>query len=256
MAGPRWAEDLIRQEGLGAVRSGWRNCPLPGRGSVGVTGPRGGPCSAGACLGLAAVGPGGPGNLASETAVWAVIRVGHGIRSWAGLSHRAAGWIVPRPPLPGPGGAGPVVGMESRAATGDLGSQSPCGACLHRVAGCRPVGSAEDLGAVRYCPVLPGRKFQSHPGVPPGRLIELAPSSLVLGCGVRVAAQGSRTPFASPNGEQQGGFGVDPPPPVLARRVGCPRLRGLGWRRPRGACRVTWCGWWLADTFSVVPVGA
>jgi hypothetical protein len=131
----------------------------------------GGPCSAGACLGLAAVGPGGPGNLASKTAVWAVIRVGHGIRSWAGLSHRAAGWIVPRPPLPGPGGAGPVVGMESRAATGDLGSQSPCGACLHRVAGCRPVGSAEDLGAVRCCPVLPGRKFQSHPGVPPGRLI-------------------------------------------------------------------------------------
>ena len=57
-----------------------------------------------------------------------------------------------------------------------------------------------------------------------------------------VAAQGSRTPFASPNGEQQGGFGVDPPPPVLARRVGCPRLRGLGRRRPRGACRVTWCG--------------
>jgi hypothetical protein len=59
---------------------------------------------------------------------------------------------------------------------------------------------------------------------------------------VDVAAQGFRTPFASPNGEQQGGFGVDPPPPVLARRVGCPRLSGLGWRRPRGACRVTWCG--------------
>ncbi len=26
----------------------------------------------------------------------------------------------------------------------------------------------------------------------------------------------------------------------LARRVGCPRWRGLGWRRPRGAC----CGAW------------
>ncbi len=52
------------------------------------------------------------------------------------------------------------------------GLQSPCSACLHRVAGCRPVESAEDLGAVRCGPVLSGRKFQSHPGVPPGRLIE------------------------------------------------------------------------------------
>ena len=59
--------------------------------------------------------------------------------------------------------------------------------------------------------VLPGRKFQSHPGVPPGRLIELASSLPALGCEVVIAAQGFRTPFASPNGEQQGGFGVDPP---------------------------------------------
>ena len=169
--GPEVGRGSYRAGRPGAVRPGWRICPLPGRGSVGVTGPRGGPCSAGACRGLAAVGPGGPGNLASKMAVWVLFRVGNGIRSWAGLSHRAAGWIAPRPPLPGPGGAGPVVGLGSRAVTGDLGSQSPCGACLHRVAGCRPVESAEDLGAVRCGPVLSGRKFQSHPGVPPGRLI-------------------------------------------------------------------------------------
>ncbi len=51
------------------------------------------------------------------------------------------------------------------------GSQSSCSACLRRVASCRPVEPAEDLGAVRCGPVLSGRKFQSHPGVPPGRLI-------------------------------------------------------------------------------------
>ena len=51
-----------------------------------------------------------------------------------------------------------------------------------------------------------------------------------------VAAQGSRTPFASPNGEQRGGLGWTRPH-LLARRVGCPRSRGLCWRRPRGACR-------------------
>jgi hypothetical protein len=46
-----------------------------------------------------------------------------------------------------------------------------------------------------------------------------------------VAAQGSRTPFASPDGEQQGGLGLALPH-LLARRVGCPRLRGLWRRRP------------------------
>ncbi len=61
-------------------------------------------------------------------------------------------------------------------------------------------------------------------------------SSARVGYDVGVAAQGFRTPFSSPNGEQQGGFGVDKPPPVLARRVGCPRLRGLRGRRPQGAC--------------------
>ena len=77
--------------------------------------------------------------------------------------------------------------------------------------------------------MLSGRKFQSHPGVPPGQLIELASSSAqpVLGCGVKVAAQGSRTPFASPNGEQQGGFGVDPPTCAGSLRW-VPSLEGLG----------------------------
>ena len=37
---------------------------------------------------------------------------------------------------------------------------------------------------------LPGRKFQSHPGVPPARLIELASSPARLGCVQYGAAQG------------------------------------------------------------------
>jgi hypothetical protein len=38
---------------------------------------------------------------------------------------------------------------------------------------------------------LPGRKFQSHPGVPPARLIELASSPARLGSVQYGAAQGN-----------------------------------------------------------------
>jgi hypothetical protein len=108
----------------------------------------------------------------------------------------AAAWLVQGPGLvqvstPGPGScssrgrlrAGPgvcrglalaelgVCGWRGLCCRQHGGSQSPYSACLHRVASCRPVESAEDLGTVRWGPVLSGRKFQSHPGVPPGRLI-------------------------------------------------------------------------------------
>ena len=118
----------------------------------------------------------------------------------------------------------------------------------------RGVGRGSWCGEVRPRALRP--QVPKPPRCSPGAANRTCTLIARVGMWGEVAAQGSRTPFASPNGEQQGGFGVDPPPPVLARRVGCPRSRGLGWRRPRGACRVTWCGWWLADTFSVVPVGA
>jgi hypothetical protein len=98
-------------------------------------------------------------------------------------------WCCPRP-APGPGSC-PSRGRIGRAqtstaawrwrswvsavraadASGRMGLLSPCSACLRRVAGCRPVELAKDLGLVRCGPVLSGRKFQSHPGVPPARLI-------------------------------------------------------------------------------------
>jgi hypothetical protein len=57
---------------------------------------------------------------------------------------------------------------------------------------------------------------------------ELAPLPLVLGYGVDVAAQGFRTPFASPNGEQQGGFAGRPPPTCAGSSRWVPSIEGLG----------------------------
>jgi hypothetical protein len=65
-------------------------------------------------------------------------------------------------------------------------------------------------------------------GMYPTISINLCPLPSVLGCGADVAAQGVRTPFASPNGEQQGGFGVDPSPTCAGSSRWVPSLEGLG----------------------------
>jgi hypothetical protein len=68
---------------------------------------------------------------------------------------------------------------------------------------------------------LPGRKFQSHPAVPPGRLIELAPSSACHSCQEGYAAQGNRTPW-HPRTESSGVVWGGPSPPSLIVASGSP----------------------------------
>ncbi len=129
---------------LGLYSAGWPHGPdfLFGAGvrsrSSQVTESREGPCGPGVRRGLAVAGPG-----------W--------LRLFAGL---------PR---------GPCVsaGARSRSALGQV-----CVAGCERAESVQrlpPPGrglltgeSAEDLSAAKYSSVLSGRKFQSHPGVPPG----------------------------------------------------------------------------------------
>ena len=106
--------------------------------------------------------------------------------------------------------------------------QSPCSACLHRVAGCRPVESAEDLGAVRCGPVLSGRKFQSHPGVPPGRLLELASSSARVGMWSWCRCSGVSNPIRIPERRAAGWVWGRPPPTCAGSSRWVPSLEGLG----------------------------
>jgi hypothetical protein len=73
---------------------------------------------------------------------------------------------------------------------------------------------------------------------------------------VDVAAQGFRTPFASPNGEQQGGFGVDPPPTCAGSSRWVPSLEGLGAGEDPEVLAASRAGSQRVDAYSVVPVGA
>ncbi len=58
--------------------------------------------------------------------------------------------------------------------------------------------------------MLPERKFQSQPGVPPARLIELATSPACLGvCGMLLLR--GFEPLSHPRTESSGVVGVDPP---------------------------------------------
>jgi hypothetical protein len=68
---------------------------------------------------------------------------------------------------------------------------------------------------------------------------ELASSPARLGeCAVMLLR--GFAPHSHPRTESSGVVWGGPAPPALARRIGCPRSRGLRWRRPRGPCSSRW----------------
>jgi hypothetical protein len=164
-----------------------------------LLGPREGPCSAGPLS--------GPGSAGQKLGEGHVQRVG----SWAARARYVRSlWLA--------GGSARRV--------------------FRRPHGWSGPGSAQEVGGWAWpshplrlwwsAPCSSGRKFQSHPGVPPGRLIELASSSARVGRWSRCRCSGVSNPIRIPERRAAGWVWGRPPPTCAGSSRWVPSLEGLG----------------------------